>query len=154
MIYTVGYGRMESPDVLVRLARKLRADVVDVRGSRGRAKPGFGCRQLESFLPTKGIGYVWHGDLLGGRTLSQKGINRLVNLDEQSERSQLLLCSEEAPGECHRHKIALKCGEALHVYRNEVIDAHDLEEAIKHDVDYPCETLTSHVRWLKAGCPE
>lgn len=54
----------------------------------------------------------------------------------------ILLCQEEAPGDCHRHKIALQLsGPVAHIYRGEVVMAEELERSEREDSDYAWSPL-------------
>lgn len=158
MIFSVGYQGMRSNGELVELAAKLRAPVWDCRTNPVSRKPGFGTRQLEEAL--QGVyGYVKMGAVLGGKwhgvppltmppariTAFHDAIANLARRDRAGERF-LLMCLEEAPGDCHRHHtIALALMERSvvvhHVYRQEVIRSPELARSIAQDNPYDFEPL-------------
>lgn len=147
MILTIGYQNLR-PAELLSLATQLDATVIDVRGSLSRCKSGFGPRQLEALL---GDRYQWRGDKgLGNRHpnyVTDEGIAWLAEQD-RADRVLILMCQEEAPGECHRHNLIatalLPLGvDALHICDDEVVSASDLERAMRSDSDYDCVSLES-----------
>lgn|GEM_PF-3311857 len=154
-IYTIGYDHMQPPR-LVRLMEHLQIDLlVDSRSIPQSRRPGFGGQHLRQLFPQK---YAWQGQNLGGRGAgaTAEGIGWLAGY-EQSKRL-LLLCKEEAPAMCHRHfQIALKLLDrlaqtpviagvdrspllhhldCLHVYRDEIILASELQGAIEQQRPY------------------
>lgn len=152
MIYTIGYEAL-TPEVLRDTAIGLAATVIDVRSRPTTRRRGFGRRQLEALLGTR---YQWHGDALGGFALKE-GIEYLpypkksgikgasgttmegINFLRSFPGNVLLLCVEEAPGECHRHIVICEqfFPRARHIYRDEVVTACELEQAINWDRQHP-----------------
>lgn len=140
MIYSIGYQRL-TPDRLVRLTAKLRAPIVDVRSNPSSRKPGFSRRALHDLLgPDR---YIWAGDVLGGRPpgTTNEGIAMLMRGDPA-----ILMCLEEAPGDCHRHHAIavelLKRGiDVRHIYTDQLVRASDLSRTISLGVEYPFETF-------------
>jgi len=136
MIYTVGYQKLSPADLLT-LATGLQAVVVDCRtNATGRVKRGFSRGDLQALL---GDRYEFRGADLGGRGAgpTEAGLRRLEK-EDRAGRRLLLLCQEEAPGDCHRHRrIAVPLAErgtfALHIYQGETIRALDLEAALQAD---------------------
>lgn len=134
MIYTIGYQRITQGQLL-HAAQALDATVVDVRSVPSSRKPGFSRRALETAL---GGRYEWHGDQLGGRPgPTTEGLAWI----ERQTRSVLLLCLEEAPGDCHRHHaigapLAQRGVEVRHIFRNEVFTAAELARVIDTDEEY------------------
>jgi hypothetical protein len=129
-IYTIGYECLK-PARLSRIAEGLNAIVIDCRSRPVSRRPGFGGNQLRELL---GDRYVWRGDCLGGMpptSTTRKGIAWLSALQGNC----LLMCLEEAPGDCHRH--SLICGphfpDAVHIFRNELVTARELARAIRDD---------------------
>ena len=145
MIYSIGYQRLSSPDVLLRIAHACGGTVIDVRSSRNTHKRGFGSVQLVTCL---GCQYEWWGKELGGRGAgpTAEGIERLAYRNARHD-SSILMCMEEAPGECHRHhKIAiplLKRGvDVVHIYRDELVTASALQAKMDNpdeNAQYPYE---------------
>lgn len=131
MIFSIGYQRLTVAE-LARLAEQLDAVVWDVRGVPVSRKPGFGRRQLEAALGTR---YEWHGANLGNKganTVTPEGLAELAS----EPRTVILMCQEEAPGDCHRHhKIAMPLlaqgVRVMHVYRDEVVGAQELAAALE-----------------------
>lgn len=146
MIYSVGYQKM-TPQGLVKLCDKLDiGTVVDARSKPVSRRPGFGRRQLEELLTHR---YAWKGDVLGGMApgVTSEGVNYLQKVNSAAEVGHiLLLCLEEAPGECHRHHdIAprlLKRGiDVHHIFQDHIVKASELQRSIDDDDDYESEDL-------------
>jgi len=135
-LFTVGYQKLGLAD-LCKLAADLGALVVDVRSSPNSRRAGFSQWELEQALGRK---YAFQGDLLGGRSeIDPAGIAWIQRKLEGSflfkPTNVLLLCMEEAPGDCHRHKTicSVHFPEALHIYQGAVVSSYDLQEAIDSD---------------------
>lgn len=135
MIFTIGYGRHTAAQV-IELVQHLDAVLIDVRSLPSSRKPGFSKSALANAL---GEHYYWAGDLLGGRLpcARQEGIDLLRQFDEHETHHCVLMCAEDAPGTCHRHKMicAPHFPNALHAFNGVLIAAHDLQEAIEADTD-------------------
>jgi uncharacterized protein (DUF488 family) len=132
MIYTIGYQRITQGQLL-HAAQTFGATVVDVRSVPSSRKPGFSRRALEAAL---GPRYEWHGDKLGGRP--GPTADGLAWLARQT-RSVLLLCLEEAPGDCHRHHaigapLAQRGVEVRHICKDQVFTAAELALALDTDM--------------------
>jgi hypothetical protein len=130
-IYTIGYARLK-PRRLAEIATGLNATVIDCRVKPVSRIAGFGGRQLAEFL---GARYEQRGDRLGGRgATTPAGIAEL----RAERRNVILLCMEEAPGDCHRHVTI--CGphfpDAIHIFRDELLTAAGLQAAIDTDSEY------------------
>jgi uncharacterized protein (DUF488 family) len=130
MLYTVGYQH-HTPETLRNLLDSLQVDLlVDVRSSPRSRKRGFGRAKLEGYF---GKRYQWRGDRLGGRGAgpTKAGLDELA----RDRRTLMLMCMEEAPGDCHRHgSIAVRLLPRLdvcHVFRDQVIRASSLEACIE-----------------------
>ncbi|WP_439623403.1 hypothetical protein [Gemmata sp.] len=129
-IYSVGYAQ-HSPDSLKELVTRLRATLVDVRSRpSGRVKRGFSKADLTALL---GDRYEWHGKDLGGmgQGATPAGIERLA----KDDRRLILMCMEDAPGDCHRFQsvglqLLLKGIEVHHVYHDWVITTSALKAAL------------------------
>jgi uncharacterized protein (DUF488 family) len=140
-IFSVGYHEL-TPPKLVELVKALDCVLIDCRSyPSGRVKKGFSKSALAAAL---GERYEWRGDELGGkgRKVTREGLDRLA----ADGRRLMLLCAEEAPGECHRHHtIAVPLiGRGIvvrHIYRDEVIAAPELQRAIDQDDEYEYEDL-------------
>lgn len=134
MIYTMGYSQ-RTPAELPPLMAKLKIDLlVDVRAKPyARFKPEFNKKKLEELLGDK---YIWKGDVLGGPggggEVTKTGLAWLRKQEKDGKRL-LLLCVEYAPGDCHRHQIAVELAPAIdviHVYEGVGISAAELERGI------------------------
>jgi hypothetical protein len=137
-IYSIGYQRLESPEVLRDIAVRADAIVIDVRSVPTTRKKGFGKNQLAALL---GDRYEWRGGALGGRgEIAPQSIERLARQDANS----ILYCLEEHPVDCHRHHaIAVPLlqfeVDVQHLYRDELILASDLQDALdREDERYQC----------------
>jgi uncharacterized protein (DUF488 family) len=160
VIFSFGYQGAQVAQ-LAALAEQLRAVVIDVRGNPSSRKPGWARSALERVL---GDRYQWRGDYLGnrpGRPTTPAGLDGLASFyggglgrlaafagPAKGRENAILLCLEEAPGECHRHHlIARPLGArgvvVRHVYQTEVVDAADLQAALEApgDADYPFTPL-------------
>lgn len=147
MLYTIGYAKL-TPALLVKtLDRFSIATLVDVRSSPRTRVAGFGNRQLETLL---GPRYAYRGNELGGRPpgVSERGLLWLAHLAACNEAvgdHTAIMCMEEAPGDCHRHHtislqmVARRAADVRHIYRNELIEATELQRAIDTDTDYDCD---------------
>lgn len=147
-IYTIGYARL-TPVRLREIMDLLRiGELMDCRSSPRTRVRGFGNRQLAAFFGEQR--YTWRGDKLGGRSaIDRASVCGIQWAAEDGERV-MLMCMEESPGDCHRHHaIAVPLinlgARVLHVYRNEVVDAIELQRAIDDDkYFYKSENLYKH----------
>lgn len=145
MIYSIGYQRL-SVDHLDALLALLGADLlVDIRSVPSSRKRGFSRAALAERL---GDRYAWRGDSLGGRGVgpTSEGLRWLA--ETSAESTIALMCLEEAPGDCHRHRdIAVplidRGIDVRHVYIDVLVTASELEKTIRHGVDYAYESLFS-----------
>jgi len=124
-ILTIGYGQRSPADLVVQVKSHGVAFVIDVRSNPvSKFQPEFGKSELEPFLKTSGIQYVFMGDTLGGRptdptcyndghvvydTVREReffktGIGRLQHASDGGHRI-CLLCAERKPEDCHRSKL-------------------------------------------------
>jgi hypothetical protein len=131
MIYTIGYQRL-SVDFLDRLLTALDARLVDCRFKPFSRRPGFSAPDLARRY---GGRYDRRGDELGGfGHTTPQGIARL----RAERRNVILMCAEEAPGDCHRHHAI--CGphvpDAIHIHQGDLIRARELQRAIDEDDGY------------------
>jgi uncharacterized protein (DUF488 family) len=128
-MYTVGHSHQE-PEAFLALLRQHRiATLIDVRSAPfSRYVPHFNQPVLQGWLDRAGVRYVWLGDSLGGRPQDpacyrggvvrpgnvdyvamacqpwyQAGIVRLLAEGERSVAA--IMCSEEDPRRCHRHRL-------------------------------------------------
>lgn len=149
-LFSVGYERL-TPAELAGLAERLDTVVIDCRSNpTGRVKRGFARGGLAALL---GERYEWRGDGLGGRGNgpTAAGLAALA----ADPRRLLLLCQEEAPGDCHRHhRIAVHLAASdlmvWHIWREEAIPAAGLQAAMdtddasgRDDTPYPAWPLAA-----------
>ena len=137
IVYTVGHSNRTLGELIAILRRYGVELVVDVRRfPRSRRHPWFDREVLEERLAERGIGYIWLGDLLGGKTVGdytvymcseeyRRGIETLTRI--ASEHLTAVMCAEAYWMRCHRRYIA----ESL--YRRgfkvlHIIDADRVEE--------------------------
>jgi hypothetical protein len=135
MIYTIGYERL-SVDFLGRLLTALDATLIDCRSVPWSRKSGWTGAALAARF---GARYEQRGRELGGKSPShttRDGIARLIR--DGQRRNLMLMCMEEAPGDCHRHHAI--CGphmpDAIHVFGDELVEARELQRAIDEDDGY------------------
>lgn len=116
VVYTVGHST-QSLDAFVELCRTAEiALICDVRRfPRSRRHPQFTRERLERDLASRGIGYAWLGDALGGMrdagyeqwmttdTFAQ-GLAELEGL--AAEHVAAFMCAEGLPAKCHRRFVA------------------------------------------------
>ena len=120
-IYTIGHSNHEI-ETFINLLKATKIDmIVDVRSAPfSKMCPHFNRDTLESLLKENKIGYLFLGDLIGGRSRNRSDYEngqvvytRLAAKDEYqttikrvlvgSEKFQLaLMCSEKEPLDCHR----------------------------------------------------
>lgn len=123
-IFTIGHSNVEA-ERIIELLKQHRIDIlVDVRSvPYSRHNPQFNRETFQHTLEKVGIRYIYAGDRLGGRpddptcyeggqvqyTLImkkpwyQEGIDQLIGLANGHRIA--LMCSEEDPLQCHRHKL-------------------------------------------------
>jgi uncharacterized protein (DUF488 family) len=140
MIYSIGYQRL-SVEALLRLVNALDATLIDVRSNPVSRRQDFSRMALQRVLGNR---YDWRGDALGGRR--QVNPIAIALLAEQSRsRNLVLMCLEEAPGDCHRHWQICDghFPRSIHIYQNELVMAQELTAAEDGDRDYAiCGTLS------------
>jgi uncharacterized protein (DUF488 family) len=134
-IYSVGYDHMTPAELLSIMDRLKIRTLIDCRSVPQSRRPGFSRKALEKLL---GARYQWQGQDLGGRGAGPTD-DGLKALELYTQRSRpeplLLLCKEEAPGDCHRHSaiavpLLARGIEVVHIYRNELVTASELQKAI------------------------
>ena len=143
ILHTIGHSNLSIGELLRVLKGHDVSCVVDVRSSpRSYRYPHFNRPELEAALAKAGIGYVYMGDRLGGKSsqddtnrqwrqgkidsqlvsnLSRsdtwaEGIQRLVSLvtdRDVRDESGCLLCSEADPNKCHRSLIGFDLQDGL-----------------------------------------
>jgi len=133
MIYTVGYQKLTMPRLEWLMAR-LKIDVlIDVRSEPRSRRPEFNIGRLAQAL---GARYEWRPSLGGFQQIDPTALDALEN----EPRHVMLMCMEEAPGECHRHfaiaaQLLHRC-QVIHVFRDELVDAQELQRSIEVEDEY------------------
>jgi hypothetical protein len=156
MILTFGYQGRLLP-MFLEMIRDLRAVVVDIRARPYSRAVAWNRARLEGAL---GRSYRWEGSRLGGllpgvvsplhgvapdpgtnpRDYEWKwdpsALSWLVeNGDEEKGDWLVLLCACHAPGECHRHQLAMALAArgvtVHHIFGDRVTEAPELERAIR-----------------------
>lgn len=140
-IYSIGYQRLTYTELEAAMAA-LHATIVDVRSVPNARNPLWRRGRLESVF---GGRYLWAGDRLGGRGAgpTDEGLDWLRFRD----RPVILMCQEEAPGDCHRHhRIAMPLLqhdkdpiEVRHIFRDVVFTASELDKEIRTGEPYAFE---------------
>lgn len=121
-IYTIGYGNRPITDFLDLLKRYAIQYLVDTRSiPYSRFRPAYRKKALAEHLDGAGIGYLWLGDVLGGKLLDpQYLVNGHLDLERFATREDVhaaldriengfrqghrlaLMCAELRPENCHR----------------------------------------------------
>jgi uncharacterized protein (DUF488 family) len=142
-VFTIGHSNHDAATFLGLLTQHGLRTVVDVRSAPySRYVPHFSRSALARLLEDADVGYVWAGDLLGGRPddpecYDGEGAVDYAAIARQSRYLEglrhllahaaasptVILCSEEDPRRCHRHKLiepSLREREAvvLHIRRD------------------------------------
>jgi uncharacterized protein (DUF488 family) len=136
LIFTIGYQALSSQRLLD-ITEALDALVIDVRSVPRSRKPGFSKGALGDLL---GKRYLTMGENLGGRTPITAASIATLRTVAAERNDVILLCLEEAPGDCHRHATICSAHfpEAVHIYRDELFTARALDLAIARgpEVEY------------------
>ncbi len=125
-IYSIGHGQKSPEEFISELKSFDIHYLIDVRTSPfSKWSPQFNRGVIEGLLSANGIRYVYMGDVIGGRPLSddcydeeghydyekmaqvpafKDGVNRLVNAHEKGIKVAVM-CSESDPSMCHRSKL-------------------------------------------------
>lgn len=146
MILTIGYQGLKIDALVARLDYFDVAELWDVRGKPQSRNAAYRKGALERAL---GRRYRWMGaEGLGnyaGHDTTPAGL-ALVRQAAAGPRPIMLMCMEEAPGDCHRHQLIasglLPSLNVTHVYRDELVPANELASALITGGDYACETFT------------
>jgi hypothetical protein len=163
MIFTIGYGAQKKPrlpalklDELAYIREQLNAIIVDVRARPySRWRPEMNCPALEERF---GDGYLSMASLLGNQERSlpgrvvKRGIQELIDWESaegavaqrgEPREPPLLMCTEKAPGDCHRHHaiaMQLPVDSVIHLYHDGGrwvgIEAHELQRSLDDGDDY------------------
>lgn len=125
-LFSIGHSNHSLERFLDLVAQNDIQIVADVRSSPySKYSPWFNKDDLNNALETRGVRYVFLGQELGGRPADehlyddqgyalydrflemdyvQRGLARLMSLIEEGHQVAVL-CSEENPRECHRHRL-------------------------------------------------
>jgi len=165
-IFTIGHSTLEPDEFLALIRLHGVGTVVDVRSAPySRYASQFNRGNLEAFLGEASIGYRWSGESLGGRpndpACYHGGEMRVGNVDyaalarqpwyQEGARSLLeiaakgstaIMCSEEDPRRCHRHRLIERSLHewgvpVLHIRRDGALEAIDLEDAMPEEIPDP-----------------
>lgn len=125
VVYSIGHSNHDAETFLALLAQHEVRTVIDVRSAPfSRHVPHFNRQSLDRLLEDAAMRYVWLGDLLGGRPEDPEcyGENGVLDvtyvasqswhhegiatvLDNAATGTTVMLCSEEDPRRCHRHRL-------------------------------------------------
>jgi hypothetical protein len=133
-LYTIGYGRLRLQD-LRRYVDGLETVLIDCRARPFSRRWEFGFRNLQKVF---GDRYELHGHHLGGAGGGGRILPSGLAFIRQSlkKRSLLLMCQCEAPGECHRLEISKHFPRALHIFRDQLIEAREFQRSLDENRDY------------------
>lgn len=123
-LFTIGHSNHSLDDFLKLLVANDIVTVVDVRSAPySKYSPHFNKNAIQKSLEINGIDYFYLGNMIGGRPSNEsyykdgEVIYSLVEMDEKykegikeleeiiKEKRTVLMCSEEDPHRCHRHKL-------------------------------------------------
>jgi uncharacterized protein (DUF488 family) len=161
ILHTIGHGTLPVDTLVALLHTHGIETVIDVRSSPySRFVPHCNRETLASLLTTHGLTYEWAGDTLGGRPDDascyhggevkigkvdyaqvaqrpwfQAGLHALVS--SAARQRAALLCSEEDPRRCHRHKLIANALHDLGVRVLHIRCSGELEEADTLDRTVP-----------------
>lgn len=161
MIYTLGYEAL-TPRRVGSICTALDAVLLDCRFKPVSRIPGFGARQLEALM-TLAPGeagkldnpdqprYLRMGHLLGGRGhVTPAGIKALKRF-AQDEANCVLLCKEEHPIDCHRHRdiTGPHYPGALHIWRDRLFFSSDLSRVERGELTMEQLPSGTWADWLQ-----
>lgn len=164
-VLTIGHSNLDAEDFVALLHLHGATTVIDVRSEPySRYAPQFCRTPLEACLSAASIAYRWLGDSLGGRpadpacyydrivrkgNVDYRALARhprfqagLQDLLAQARTDQVaIMCSEEDPRRCHRHRLIQPSlreqnVEVLHIRRDgscEAIEEQDIMHVTKSD---------------------
>lgn len=151
IIYTIGHGNSDLKPIVELFKEHGIRILVDVRSTPySKFAPEFNNGSLKQNIKTLDIEYKFAGKFLGGRPEApdcydddqvnydklatkdfyKRGIRRLVEISQ--EKPTAILCSEENPHYCHRHKLIaqtlLREGfDVLHIRHNGKVEEAEIE---------------------------
>lgn len=129
VIFTIGHSNNSVDSLLELLAKHNIQIVIDVRSAPySRYVPWFNKKEIQTVLRENNLKYVFMGDIIGGKPTDpalldcfgnvdydkiaatdkfKQGIERLLKALSDGWKI-VLLCAEEDPKNCHRHRLIAK----------------------------------------------
>jgi len=153
MIFSIGYERLPLHQLIL-IAKSLDAIIYDVRSKPQSHNTIYNRSNLVASLPGR---YMWLGETLGGF-----GVITDDNIDTLAREANgikvggiisghftniILLCTERAPGRCHRFAnigkrlLADYQVDVAHIFADEVVLQSELELSFRDNNDYICYDL-------------
>lgn len=139
-VFTIGHSNRNIDEFIEILLKYNIKTLVDVRRfPKSRRCPHFNKEVLGQILKSKGIKYIWMGESLGGyrnggyeRYMKTRkyleGINKLIEIINNSHGFTAIMCSERLWFKCHRRFIANtlteKGYEVIHIIDRDKIQIH------------------------------
>lgn len=159
-VYTIGHSNISGASFVEALKAHAVEVVIDVRSKPwSRFSPQFNRPELSRVLPLEGIQYVYMGDRLGGYPEDQTcymesapgkrvpdydaiaakpwfGAGLREALAMAKNKRVALMCSEEDPGKCHRHKLLAyqifqRGGQVVHIRKGGALEPAEFPEVQK-----------------------
>lgn len=157
-LFSIGHSNHSSDSFLKLLKENDIECLVDVRSSPySKYNTQFNRENLSAFLKLNGVEYLWMGDSLGGRRdelnseegfrqdnqydkdlIYKNGILELMRIGLKKKTA--MMCSEEDPRNCHRHKIISntivnrkfdECNKLHEIHINHIRAKGNIEDASK-----------------------
>jgi hypothetical protein len=128
MIYTIGYATLTQSKLLA-IAELLDATVIDVRSIPRSRKAGFSKGALQALLGKR----YEHIPSLGGKPY--KPPKRALTALKERQDNVILMCMEDNPIECHRHKLSLEFEQAYHIFESKLFLATDVQDSYKNGTE-------------------
>jgi uncharacterized protein (DUF488 family) len=162
-LYSIGHSNHPT-DVFLKLLQDTGIEcLVDVRSSPfSKFNKQFNKESLLQFLKANGIDYLWMGESLGGRidelksdmgfrqddaynqnVIYKKGVIELMRI--ALKKKTAMMCSEEDPRNCHRHKIISstilnrkieECNKLKEIHINHIRAGGNIEDAGKMPISF------------------
>lgn len=160
-VFTVGHGTRSAQELIEVLKGPAVRVLVDVRRfPASRRHPRFGREEIERWLPTAGVDYVWRGEELGGRRKRSTGNTRhpawrnaafqgyadhtdslpfrtaIEDLERRSAGTTMaVMCAEPLWWRCHRRLIAdtleLRGTQVIHLTKPGSSQRHPVHPAVR-----------------------
>ena len=126
-LFTVGYDGGLTPSALMQIMKDRNLGyVIDTRASTATRVPGWAGPKLKDYFGTRYLSAQTLTDVKA--TLAGLKCPRAI-----------LIRKEEAPGESNFHLEIARMFPVVHLFRDEVIDGHELQRSIDDGDDYECE---------------